>query len=288
LSQLRIGKIPYTNTWPISHFFNPEKFNNEIEFIPQVPSQLNKHMAEGLIDIGPISSFAYAEHADKYFLLPDLSVSAYGNVGSISLFVETSIEDLKNKRIALTNTSATSINLLKIIIQEFLGGNPEYITMSPNIELMLDNADAALLIGDDALLAGLDKEISKHYKIIDLGEEWRKRTNHWMTFAVWAIRKEVLEANTELVQRVYQEFIHSKEEAKKNPDSIIYASIEMYGGSYQFWRSYFEGLSHDFKEKQIAGLSHYFKLANKIGVLSEVPEIEVVNFEKAELYYSFK
>jgi len=82
LSKLRIGSITYTNTWPITHFFGKDNFDKEIEIIPQVPSQLNRQMAEGLIDIGPISSFSYAENADKYFLLPNLSVSAYGKVGS--------------------------------------------------------------------------------------------------------------------------------------------------------------------------------------------------------------
>lgn len=286
MTKLRIGSISYTNTWPVSYFFDKSKFGNDVEIINQVPSQLNKQMAEGLIDIGPISSFAYGENADKYLLLPDLSVSAYGNVGSISLFVKTDINDVKNKKIALVNTSATSVNLLKIIMQEFLGGNPSYIYSNPNLEAMMEEADAALLIGDDALSANMQNDKDKRFKLYDLGAEWQKLTNESMTFAVWAVRRESVKENPELLYHVYQEFLASKEKGKENLGEIIEASAVKCGGTYDFWLKYFNGLSNDFGTVQRKGLLQYYKYANKIGVLSKVPEIELVDFEKISLITS--
>lgn len=288
MSNLRIGSISYTNTWPVSYFFDLNKFNKEVEIIPQVPSQLNKQMAEGLIDIGPISSFAYGENADKYLLLPDLSVSAYGKVGSISLFVKTDLNDIKNKKIALANTSATSVNLLKIIMQEFLGGSPSYISYNPDLEAMMEEADAALLIGDDALSANLQNEKEERFRLYDLGAEWQRLTNQWMTFAVWAVRREVVKENPELLYQVYQEFVLSKQKGKENLGVIIEASIAKCGGTYDFWLKYFNGLSHDFAQEQSKGLLSYFKYANKIGALAKVPEIEQVDFEKISFLSSIK
>jgi len=288
MAKLRIGSISYTNTWPISYFFDSSKFGNDVEIINQVPSQLNKQMAAGLIDIGPISSFAYGEMADKYLLLPDLSVSAYGNVGSISLYSKTNISDIKNKRIALANTSATSVNLLKIIMQEFLGGNPSYIYSNPNLEVMMEQADAALLIGDDALLANMQNDRDKRFKLYDLGAEWLKFTNKSMTFAVWAVRRESVEENPELLYRVYQEFLTSKEKGKEKLGEIIEASAAKCGGTYGFWQKYFNGLSNDFGQMQREGLLQYYKYANSIGVLAKVPEIELVDFEKISLLSSIK
>lgn len=288
MSKLRIGSISYTNTWPVSHFFDLDKFIEEVELIPQVPSQLNKQMAAGQIDMGPISSFSYGENADKYLLLPDLSVSAFGNVGSISLFVKTDINDVKNKKIALANTSATSVNLLKIIMQEFLGGNPSYIYSNPDLEIMMEEADAALLIGDDALLANLQNEKEERFKLYDLGAEWLKSTNAWMTFAVWAVRREIVDDNPDLLYRVYQEFILSKKKGKEQLGEIIEASIAKCGGTYDFWLKYFNGLSHDFGQEQRKGLLSYFNYANKIGALAKVPEIELVDFEKISLLSSTK
>ena len=82
MSQIQLGRISYSNMWPITHFFDESIFAGEVDFIEQVPNQLNKKMAEGEIDIGAISSFAYAENAENYLILPNLSVSCYGNIGS--------------------------------------------------------------------------------------------------------------------------------------------------------------------------------------------------------------
>lgn len=288
LSRVKVGRITYTNIWPVYHFFDLEKFKGKVELISQVPSQLNKHMSEGLIDIGPISSFSYAENADKYVLLPDLSVSAHGTVGSITLFLKTDLNDIANKKVALSNTSTTSINLLKILLEVFVGVKPEYVTMPPDLDMMMNEADAALLIGDEALIAGWENEQRKQYKAIDLGDEWLKRTNHWMTFAVWAVRKEILTKAPELLYEIHQEFLNSKKLGKINKNDIIKESISKYGGTEHFWTQYFKGLSHDFAEEQISGLKHYFQLAYKIGLLKKLPDIDVVDFDKLMLHSSTK
>ncbi len=286
LGKIRLGKISYTNMWPVTHFFNENKFVGEVEFIEQVPNQLNKKMALGEIDIGAISSFSYAEQAEKYILLPNLSVSCFGSIGSISLFSKTDFKYLDDKKIALTNTSLTSINLLKIILEEFYEVKPEYISMNPNLDEMMEVADAALLIGDEALLAGLENERAKKYFVLDLGEEWLNRTNHWMTFAVYAIRKEILEKYPMLVYKIYKEYLLSKDLGYKNRDIIIKTAMKSFGVTYDFWRQYFNGLSHDFNRKQIRGLELYFEMAKKIGVISKNPQIEVVDINKLMLQFS--
>jgi len=284
LSKLRIGSITYTNTWPITHFFGKDNFDKEIEIIPQVPSQLNRQMAEGLIDIGPISSFSYAENADKYFLLPNLSVSAYGKVGSILLFTKTDLQETANKKVALSNTSATSVNLLKIILEGFFAGKPEYLMMSPKIDTMLDCADSALLIGDEAILAARQYAENKQIRIFDLGEEWLKRTNHWMTFAVWAVRREVFFEARDLLYLVYQKFLASKERSMKNNHrEIINKAYTKFGGTLQFWEDYFRGLSHELNTEQIQGLKAYYQLAKDIKVLKHPPVIEIIDFDNTLL-----
>lgn len=264
--------------WPVTHFFNENKFSDNIDFIEQVPSQLNKKMSLGEIDIGAISSFSYAEHADQYALLPNLSVSCFGIIGSISLFLKTDINKLGDKKIAVTNTSLTSVNLLKIILEEFYNAIPEYISMKPSINDMMQLADAALLIGDEALLANIENKRTNRYTVVDLGEEWRQRTNHWMTFAVYAVRKNALREQPELINEIYKEFLNSKRLGYENIDLIIKAAMDRFNGSYDFWQNYFKGLSHDFDKEQLNGLKFYYKMAKKIGLINEIPKIEVVDF----------
>lgn len=286
LSLINLGRVSYTNTWPITYFFDENKFKDKVTFTPQVPAQLNKKMALGEIDIGIISSFAYAQEYDNYTILPNLSVSSYGNVGSISLFLKTDLQDIANKKIALTNTSYTSVNLLKIILEEFVGGNPEYLSMNPCLDEMMSKADAALLIGDDALLERLKNEKTKEYKVIDLGEEWLKWTNEWMTFAVIAVRDDVLKKYPEKIFEIYQEFLNSKNLGYNNIDKIGEVAMSLVGGNIKFWQEYFSDLSHDFNQEQIAGLNKYINLCRKIGTLRKEPKIKVVDFNDLMLQFS--
>ncbi len=83
---IRIGKINYTNVWPIYHFFPHERFGSSLEWIEQVPTGLNRAMMNGEVDMGAFSSFAYAQNYERYELFPNLSVSALGSVHSILLF----------------------------------------------------------------------------------------------------------------------------------------------------------------------------------------------------------
>ncbi|WP_039944264.1 menaquinone biosynthetic enzyme MqnA/MqnD family protein [Thermicanus aegyptius] len=271
---LRIGKIDYTNTLPVFHYFHVEDFAGEVTMIPQVPAVLNRAMREGKVDLGPISSFAYGENYGKYLLLPDLSVSALGPVGSIFLFTKAPLESYGRMRVALTSTSATSVNLLKILFHFFLRTEVEYETMEPELEEMLVDHDGALLIGDDALRAGWG---SHPYQVYDLGDLWHRFTGKWMTFAVWAVREEAYLENPSLLERVYGAFLASKERSRREIDPIIRTAQERAGGSEEAWRRYFAGLSHELEAPQLDGLSTYYDFAVQLGLLPVQPEMRLVS-----------
>lgn len=266
---LKIGRIDFTNVWPVFHYFPVSSFASSIEIISQVPTDLNRNMRNGSIDIGPISSFAYAESYNRYYILPDLSVSAHGSVRSILLFYRDSLDRVKNGRIALTTASATSVNLLKIILQKFHGGKPEYSFAPPSLHDMMEGMDGALLIGDDAIRASWEQH---DYQVLDLGAEWTRLTGCWMTFAIWAIQREVIEAMPELISQIQTAFLESKLKGHEDPSGIIGAAIERLGGTIDFWKQYFSDLSYEFTDEQKKGLQLYYQYAMELGLLSgEVP-----------------
>lgn len=267
---IRIGKIAFTNILPIYHYFDGQ--GTQVEFIPQVPTELNRGMARGEIDMGPISSFAYAEQYPQYVLMPDLSVSAMGPVGSIFLFTRgAELVDLRHARIALTQTSASSVALLRILLEKFAGASPDYVTMVPNLEQMMKEADAALLIGDDALKALWNNPAG--YRVLDLGQEWFERTGLSMTFAVWAIRKEIAETRTAELEEIYFRFMKAKETGRKQPLPVIQEAIRQLGGEPAFWQQYYEGLCYDLREKEVVGLKTYYRFAAELGLLP--PDVEI-------------
>ncbi len=265
--EIIIGKIDYTNVWPIFHFFERQELGNSVKIISQVPTQLNAAMAKGEIDIGPISSFAYAEHFEKYLLFPDLSVSSYGKVNSIFLFHKKPLQELHKSKIALPTTSATSINLLKIILTRFYSAQPEYFYTSPILEDMLEVADAALLIGDDAIRAAWQPYLP--YFVTDLGELWTRLTGKGMCFAVWAVRKQTVEENPTQVHRIFKAFELSKQHGLNHLEPIILAAQKRLGGDFDTWYEYFTQLCYDFGESEKSGLELYFQYALELGLLNQ-------------------
>ncbi|MEF3301806.1 menaquinone biosynthetic enzyme MqnA/MqnD family protein [Paenibacillus sp. GYB003] len=271
-SLIRIGKIKYTNVWPIYYHFPHERFGPKLQWIEQVPTGLNRAMLAGEVDMGAISSFAYAESHDQYELFPELSVSAYGNVNSLLLFHKKPLEELDGCTVMLPTSSATTVNLLKIILSRFVGVAPNYVYAAPSLDTMMKHADAALLIGDDAIRASWR---DTPYEVSDMGALWRRYTGEWMTFAVWAVRKQTIAEHPRLVADVHEALLGSKAAGAKNPEPIIAAAQAEIGGTPDYWRDYFRHLSHDFGPEQRRGLSLYFRYALELGLLSEPAPLQM-------------
>ncbi|WP_026689481.1 menaquinone biosynthesis protein [Alteribacter aurantiacus] len=264
---LVIGEISYTNILPIFYYVNREELiQRGCSFVPKVPSELNRAMKAGTVDIGGISSFAYAENKDDYKLLPNLSVSSPKSVGSIFLFSKVPIHKLDNKVVALTSSSATSVNLLKIILGSFLELNVDYVTMDPDYNKMIQQHDACLLIGDDAIrTCWAQKEDIYRY---DLGKLWNDQTGYPMTYAVVAARSESLLKNERLVSDLYEQMVKSKGRSKRDHYKGMITSIQrQLGGSATFWHHYFAGLNHDLSARHIEGLLRYYDYAYNMGLI---------------------
>src|SRR6266498_2999344 len=88
----------------------------DVEEVSGVPTDLNRRLLAGEIDIAPISSIEYARHADRLRLLPRLCVSSQGAVDSIQLVSRVPLEHVRT--VAVTPESATSVVLTKVLLPE--------------------------------------------------------------------------------------------------------------------------------------------------------------------------
>ncbi len=114
-------------------------------------------------------------------IVPGVGISCRGPVRSILLISR--VPAGKIRRVAVDSSSRTSTQLARIILRERYGATPLLVRRPPVLEQMLDNADAALLIGDSALR--IDPE-GLPYESFDLGAEWFSLTGLPMVFAAWA------------------------------------------------------------------------------------------------------
>lgn len=271
---IRIGRIDFTNVWPLFYYFPFSAFEGEVEVLQQVPTGLNRAMKQGEIDIGPISSFAYGDNFEEYMLFPDMSVSSYHQVNSILLFHRKPLEQLGNATISLPTTSATSVNLLKIILRKFYGHEPNYVYAAPELETMMSTTDAALLIGDHAIRAHWQ---DNGYMVTDLGEEWTRLTGQWMSFAVCAIRKQTVQEQPEQVRRIYEAFLESKRKSTDDMTALVQDAQRLIGGTIAYWEHYFSNLCYEFGPKQWAGLQMYYDYAAELGFLSRKVPLQIWN-----------
>src|SRR6185437_16207753 len=121
-----------------------------------------------------------------------LSVAAQDKVESVLVFSwHADWRALDGGSVALSSDSATSVALVRLLAEERYGAHPRYVTTPPDLDAMLAEHDAALLIGDVALVEGQKRrEIAGRGKpyVFDLATEWRAWTGLPFVFAVWSAR----------------------------------------------------------------------------------------------------
>ena len=116
-------------------------------------------------------------------VLPGVAIASRRPVRSILLVTRVPVDQIRT--VALDTSSMTSVALTKILFEKWLGGGRTFTSMEPNVEKMLAQHDAALVIGDPALQ--IDRS---RYLTLDLAEEWIRYTGKPFVFAFWAVRQE--------------------------------------------------------------------------------------------------
>jgi chorismate dehydratase len=249
---IRLGRISYANMAPVFY-----RLVAEVEEITGVPTELNRLLLAGEIDIAPISSIEYARTADRLRLLPRVCVSSEGAVDSIQLVTRLPLGRVRS--VAVTPESATSVVLTKVLL--------------PNAEILPlgEEADATLLIGDAALKSAFEDPTPHH----DLGRLWLERTGLPMVFAVWAAPEPVVDGLAELEHAL----VASVRLARAEPERLAREASERYGYPAGFLARYFEKLRYSFGPRERAGLYTFLEMARDVGELEHVPELRFARGE---------
>jgi chorismate dehydratase len=270
----RVGHIQFLNCLPLYYGLMKNGVLSEIELCKHTPTELCSRLLRGELDISPIPAIEYARHANDLLLLPRLTVSSDGKVLSILLVSKVPIGELNGRPVALANTSATSQVLAKIILRERYGVKPHYFESPPDVAQMFMEADAALLIGDDALRVFIKP---KEFFIYDLGEEWKLLTGEKMVYALWAVRKAYALQNPEQVQTVYTAFIRSLEKSLLHIDAAVREVAQWSPFSARFLKKYFRGLKFELDADYQRGYLEFLRRAKKLGAIDAVPHLEFVD-----------
>ena len=276
--ELRVGRIDFLNMYPMHWALGVEPA------VSGVPTDINRAIVDGDIDVACMSSIEYARHADELMLLPSMCISAEGAVGSIFAISSGAFEDVTD--VWVTPQTATSVVLVQLLFR-LRGTRPELHLLetdrTPMSVLAAGDRRAVLLIGDDALKARGEATLATRV-FTDLGERWLAETGLPMVYAVWAVRREAAERAPEAAAALDRLLVGSVRRFAATPDAADQAAVR-FGIDAHSTQTYFDTLCYDFGQNERKGLLRYLRMANEQGFLGIVPQpnfVEVAERDDAD------
>lgn len=269
---LRIGQIEYANCTPLFHALRQVAPSSEYSLISGVPAVLNGKLLSGEIDLCPSSSIEYAYHPERYRILPGLSISSRGAVASVLLFSSETIENLDGRKVLLSSESATSVNLLKILLEQRYDCRCVF-QVSRNSLYSDNEASALLLIGDSALRTH-QAQHGRH--VYDLGELWYQWTGLPFVFALWLCRTEI--ADDEELKIIGRSLVHAKERVPELLERIAASDpVAEWMGYERLLRYWRENISYHLDDSAQAGLRLYYEKCFECKLIDVVPDVRFVS-----------
>ena len=276
MATLNIGKIDYLNVWPMFHLLEQEeKQGHTYNLTPGHPSFLNASLAKGSIDISPSSAFEYLLHAERYQILPELSISSDGPVQSVLLVSPVPVSELPGfladhgNRVNVTGASATSVGLLKILwALAWKLPTPQWHVTEPGQGL--SQGLPFLEIGDRALDLYINRP--QGWQIIDLGKAWKQWTGLPFVFALWIVRQNLNNEQRILLHNLAARLIDIKKSVHQNLDLLATEAVHA-AFTPEELISYWNVMSYELGHKEQASLALYANYCQQLNLLPGCPAL---------------
>lgn len=269
-SRLRVAAIRFLNPaplmWDFEHLPLSTALATRYDFDWMLPSQCADKLASGEADIGlvPIASLATIPGLR---ILPGCTIASKGRVRSL-LLVRRANRSLANLRsVAADTASRTTLAYARILFHQWGNSDVPFVPMAADLDAMLDRADAAIVIGDPALMA-LEEQANRFERTgeelvyHDLAQEWKALTGLPFVSAVWGV------AGNFHLDRLSEDFIRSRDQGLKNIDALVTEWTRQIPLSEETIRAYLTTNIHYVLDEECReGISGFFRMAADLGVL---------------------
>ena len=287
MPKLRISIVKYLNTAPLVRGFTHGPLREKYDPSFTVPSQCAEDLRRGAADIAIIPAIEY-QRIDGLVVLPDLAIASKKQVRSLLIVAKKPIEEVRS--IALDRSSRSTQALTRILCVEHWKICPEFFEAPPNLGGMLQQADAALLIGDPALRlsVAIEKESwagaagqtvcqaatlgitsAEILCVYDVVGEWRTLTDLPAVLAVWAARRDVV------TPEVAADFAASRDFGLSRITEICAEAareLELPESALESYLRHNVDFSLDPENRR--GLERYFQEAAKLGLIPMAKPME--------------
>ncbi|MGA2672629.1 MAG: menaquinone biosynthesis protein [Terracidiphilus sp.] len=272
-TRLRIAAIGFLNPAPLMWDFEHPPLDAELALRYRIdrmmPSECADRLASGAADIGLVPIAALAT-TPGLRILPGCTIASKGRVRSLILVRRAGQPLAAVRSVAADTASRTTVAYARILFHKW--GNPDvpFEPLAAGLDAMLTQADAAILIGDPALLAleesanrleRTGEELVYH----DLAAEWRTQTGLPFVSAVWSAARGCL-----LDECVAEDFIQSRNHGLANIDALVAewsARLPIPESTIHAYLT--TNIHYVLDEECLEGMRGFFRMAAECGVLPE-------------------
>ena len=272
MSRVRLGAVEYLNARPLVYGLD-RSARFDLRF--DLPARCAELLHDGQIDVGLIPSIEYlrsplpGSSVSRYSIVPDLAIASRGAVASVALFTSRPIADVRS--IALDTSSRTSVALVRVLCRRVFHIDPGLERRGPDIADMLAHADAALIIGDRALLLDPAEAAATlglpSIEKIDLGTAWSEHTGLPFVYAFWAGVPDALGEDDVLALQA------ARDRGIEQPDAIAgsyFAQPDEQAIGAAYLR---DNIKYSLGREEQAALEHFFRYAAEAGAVERACEL---------------
>ena len=310
---LRVSTISFLNPAPLLYNFEHEPTATALRKLYDIhyttPATCAAELHSGAAGLGliPIASLT-----PELAIVPGCAIASRDEVRSILLLVKNPArlpvpEALQQVRtLAADTASRSSIAYARILFEHFHQTRPTLldhpVATPADISSMLSTADAALIIGDPALLArerrtaidarrsGIDARRSAigasssaldaaHPNLLwlDLAHLWRERTGLPWVAAVWAVRPESLAAASLTPQQLIADLTASRDAGLNHTQQLVNEWTPRLALSSTTIRTYLRlNIHYTLDPDCLRAIELFRTLAAKINALPPLPSLNLL------------
>lgn len=274
--RLRVAAISFLNPAPLLWDFEHEpaatRLRTRYDVRYTLPSICATQLAGGEADLGliPIASLATLP---QVVAVPGCTIASLQQVRSIQLVLQPGATLHSIRTIAADAASRSSAAYVRTLLQTFYGNGPEFQERPADLPAMLQEHDAALLIGDPALLA-LEKRAGSgafaDCTWIDVASLWHSHTGLPWVAAVWAVRPESLARCGISREDLIDDLVASRDAGLQHTDDLVaewLPRLPLPRGTICTYLT--ENIHYTLDDRCLHAIERFYGLAHACGVLPQ-------------------
>ena len=279
VTRTKISVVRYLNAAPLAWGILEGQQAGDFQPVLSTPAECAEQLASGTVDIGLIPSIEYPRIKGTKIISGPV-IACRNKVRSVLLISNKPLWEIRT--LACDSGSRTSIALAQILLSEFYHIRPELRPAEPNLERMLGQCDAAVIIGDNALkfMAENEQPNAERQKallklspepllVFDLAERWDVLTGLPFVFAFWAARAGFQDPKVTDLLKASRDF------GVANTTVIAERYAETLSMKKEYLQEYLDRNVHYFMDDRcMEGLQLFYEKAARIGAIRSSRSLE--------------